>query len=249
MGIPTTQGNSRRNGSGPTPIRIPLRKLADPITRWQALTSAFPLKSRRDWGPTLAQARPTLERLAARGVEPKILLNALRRIDLSLRLGSRRTRELMTNAATRRSDAIALDKAAQIVDRWRHVLEGRTPLVRWGTSERGGYGHMYPRGEILRWIAASLRKMPARSGRPKERHVLVAARVLEIVIRERTGSIQAADVGRLIHAAWPSDYQHSEGDEARAARKLLARARATISEGLALRVLGREPPTPLPPDC
>jgi hypothetical protein len=151
-------------------------------------------------------------------------------------------------ARERKAEAAALERAAQIVERYRDALASRTPWL-WVRAERPGESerwvpgyYLYPSAESLRWVAAQVRAMPSRPGSPADRHVLVAARALERLVQRAGGRVVAADVAAVIKAAWPSRYRPTDRtvdgvDDAEAARKLLARARAAVSDQLATRLI------------
>jgi len=188
--------------------------------------------------------------LAKRGVRPRDVLTVLWEWDPNQPYQH-------GDARKRRAEAKALERAAKILDRHRPALQIHTPWVRiieLPAELRQEERFLYPTGDDVRWVADSLRAIASRRGAPGEQHVLAAARGLEYLVKRANGKLVAREITAILRAAWPE--RPGDLDNDRAARALLARARALSRDKMLRTVeklddgtlrLGRAPLLPIPP--
>jgi hypothetical protein len=176
----------------------------------------------------LTDLQPPLAALLARGatVDDAIDIVSLA-WDLERQVGIIR----IDPARERSREAAVLEQAAAIVAKWEPALREKT---RWVHIELGDgrRRHTYTYtfcSEFLPWLAESLRVLQAPAGRRAGREVLILVRVLEELLRRRGIAPVAQEIAAIPHAAWPKLYRPGEFEEAATARKLLARARRTIT--------------------
>jgi hypothetical protein len=146
---------------------------------------------------------------------------------------------VIPSSRARAREAAVIEEAARIAAKWSAALRRKTGWIYVELPDgrrRCTYAYTFA-SELLPWLAEALPALETRVGRRAHGRVMLAVCVLEELLRRRgVAHAPAREIAATVRAAWPELYRpltpaadRVTADEAAAARKLLARARRTVS--------------------